>query len=104
MRRAIELHDILSWKRIRGCNRSRRCRRTPTRTFSLLASYSAADQKFVRLADDFLKQGDPHARMRAFLDHYLMGKPAPDWMEKGVPLLKLRDELGAASKAEKGSN
>ena len=30
-------------------------------------------------------QIDFQIRMRQFFDHYLMGKPAPDWMTKGVP-------------------
>jgi dipeptidyl aminopeptidase/acylaminoacyl peptidase len=32
-------------------------------------------------------------RMREFFDHYLMGKPAPDWLKEGVPYLKLDDHL-----------
>jgi len=33
-------------------------------------------------------QKDFQRRTREFLDHYLKGKPAPDWMVKGVPFLK----------------
>ncbi|KPK95588.1 hypothetical protein AMJ80_04735 [bacterium SM23_31] len=33
-------------------------------------------------------QKDFQRRTREFLDHYLKGKPAPDWMVNGVPFLK----------------
>lgn len=33
-------------------------------------------------------QKDFLARIQAFYDHYLKDKPAPEWMEKGVPFLK----------------
>lgn len=36
---------------------------------------------------------DYTVRMREFFDHYLMDKPAPKWMEEGVPLLKMKDHL-----------
>jgi hypothetical protein len=26
--------------------------------------------------------------VRQFFDHYLKGKPAPEWMTRGVPFLK----------------
>jgi hypothetical protein len=26
--------------------------------------------------------------MKQFFDHYLMNKPAPDWMVNGIPFLK----------------
>ena len=35
-------------------------------------------------------------RMHQFFDHHLKGKPAPEWMEKGVPYLdreKEKDEI-----------
>ena len=38
-------------------------------------------------------QKDFQTRMKAYFDHYLMDKPAPDWMVKGVPHLdKLYDK------------
>ncbi len=37
-------------------------------------------------------------RMKEFLDHHLMGKPAPKWLTDGVPLLKLKDHLEERSK------
>ncbi len=33
-------------------------------------------------------QKDFLTRMKQFFDHYLMGKPAPDWMVNGIPFLK----------------
>ncbi len=33
-------------------------------------------------------QKDFLTRMKQFFDHYLMDKPAPDWMVKGIPFLK----------------
>ncbi len=32
-------------------------------------------------------------RMKEFFDHFLKGKPAPEWMEKGVPYIKLKKHL-----------
>ena len=32
-------------------------------------------------------------RMKEFFDHFLKGKPAPGWMKKGVPYLKLKKYL-----------
>jgi hypothetical protein len=31
--------------------------------------------------------------MKEFFDHYLMGKPAPDWWKDGVPFLKMDEYL-----------
>jgi len=36
---------------------------------------------------------DYTVRMREFFDHHLMGKPAPKWLQDGVPHLKLKDHL-----------
>lgn len=36
---------------------------------------------------------DYSIRMREFFDHYLQGKPAPDWWTDGVPHLKLEEHL-----------
>jgi dipeptidyl aminopeptidase/acylaminoacyl peptidase len=36
---------------------------------------------------------DYAVRMREFLDHHLMGKPAPDWWKDGVPHIKMDDHL-----------
>ena len=49
-------------------------------------------------------QKDYTVRMREFFDRYLMDKPAPKWMEQGVPLLKMKDQLEEAAKATKSMN
>jgi hypothetical protein len=36
---------------------------------------------------------DYTVRMKEWFDHYLMDKPAPKWMEEGIPLLKMKDHL-----------
>jgi dipeptidyl aminopeptidase/acylaminoacyl peptidase len=41
---------------------------------------------------------DYTVRMRAFFDHYLMDKPAPKWMEEGVPLIKMKEHLEESTK------
>ena len=38
-------------------------------------------------------QKDYTVRMKEFFDHYLMGKPAPEWMTEGIPYLKMKDDL-----------
>jgi dipeptidyl aminopeptidase/acylaminoacyl peptidase len=38
-------------------------------------------------------QRDYTVRMKEYFDHYLMGAPAPDWMVKGVPRLKMEEHL-----------
>lgn len=38
-------------------------------------------------------QKDYAQRMREFFDHYLMGKPAPQWWTEGVPHLKMDEHL-----------
>lgn len=40
-----------------------------------------------------VNQKDYASRMRDWFDHYLQGTPAPDWMVKGVPRLKMEDHL-----------
>jgi hypothetical protein len=36
---------------------------------------------------------DYTVRMKEWFDHYLMDKPAPQWMEEGIPLLKMNEHL-----------
>jgi acetyl esterase/lipase len=36
---------------------------------------------------------DYTVRMKEWFDHFLMDKPAPQWMEEGIPLLKMKDHL-----------
>jgi dipeptidyl aminopeptidase/acylaminoacyl peptidase len=38
-------------------------------------------------------QRDYTVRMKEFFDHYLKGAPAPEWMTKGVPRLKMDEHL-----------
>ena len=38
-------------------------------------------------------QRDYTVRMMEYFDHYLKGAPAPDWMTKGVPRLKMEEHL-----------
>ena len=42
-----------------------------------------------------VNQKDYAARMREYFDHYLLGAPAPDWLENGVPRIRLEQELRA---------
>jgi dipeptidyl aminopeptidase/acylaminoacyl peptidase len=43
-------------------------------------------------------QKDYTRRMREFFDHHLRGKPAPEWLQKGVPHLKMDEHLTARGK------
>ncbi|HVL68311.1 MAG TPA: prolyl oligopeptidase family serine peptidase [Vicinamibacterales bacterium] len=43
-------------------------------------------------------QRDYTVRMMEFFDHYLKGKPAPDWMVNGVPRLKMDEHLKERTK------
>lgn len=44
---------------------------------------------------------DYMVRMKAFFDHHLLGKAAPQWLKEGLPLLKLEDHLKETVKAMK---
>jgi acetyl esterase/lipase len=46
-------------------------------------------------------QQDYTVRMKEFFDHYLMGKPAPDWWTKGVPRLEMEDHIKARLEEQK---
>ena len=43
-------------------------------------------------------QRDYTVRMKEFFDHHLMGKPAPEWLVKGVPRLKMEEHLKERNK------
>jgi len=43
-------------------------------------------------------QKDYTIRMREFFDHYLMGKPSPDWLKKGVSNLNLEEHIKERTK------
>jgi dienelactone hydrolase len=45
-----------------------------------------------------INQEDYTVRMREFFDHYLLGKPAPEWLEQGIPYIKMKDHLKELSK------
>jgi hypothetical protein len=40
-----------------------------------------------------VNQRDYATRMTEWFDHYLMGKPAPDWMVNGIPRLMMAEHL-----------
>jgi dipeptidyl aminopeptidase/acylaminoacyl peptidase len=46
-------------------------------------------------------QHDYTVRMKEFFDHYLMGKPAPDWWTKGVPRLEMEDYITRTIEVQK---
>jgi acetyl esterase/lipase len=46
-------------------------------------------------------QQDYTVRMKEFFDHYLMGKPAPDWWTKGVQRLEMEDHIKQRLEAQK---
>ena len=49
-------------------------------------------------------QKDMAMRMEQFFDHHLRGKPAPEWMKKGVPYLtKGRDQVPSNAPVQAGS-
>ena len=46
-------------------------------------------------------QQDYTLRMREFFDHYLKGASAPDWLENGVPRLKMQEHIDQRLKERK---
>ncbi len=46
-------------------------------------------------------QKDYTVRMKEFFDHYLQGKPAPKWLEEGIPYIKIKDYLKEKVKEKK---
>ncbi len=48
-------------------------------------------------------QRDYTLRMKEYFDHYLQGAPAPEWMTKGVPRLKMEEHLKERAKPAPGS-
>jgi dipeptidyl aminopeptidase/acylaminoacyl peptidase len=46
-------------------------------------------------------QQDYTVRMKEFFDHYLMGKPAPEWWTKGVPRLDMEAHIKQRMDAQK---
>ena len=46
-------------------------------------------------------QKDYTIRMTEYFDHFLLGKPAPEWMVNGIPRLKMEEHLKARQKKDK---
>jgi hypothetical protein len=44
-------------------------------------------------------QRDYMVRMQEFFDHHLRDRPAPVWLQKGIPHLKLEEHLKERAKA-----
>jgi dienelactone hydrolase len=57
----------------------------------VLLEYPGENHGLARLPN----QKDYAIRMKEFFDHFLMGKPAPDWYANGVPRLDMDDHLKA---------
>jgi dipeptidyl aminopeptidase/acylaminoacyl peptidase len=55
----------------------------------VLLQYKGENHGLVKSAN----RKDYTVRMREFFDHHLRGKPAPGWLEKGVPHLKMDEHL-----------
>ena len=55
----------------------------------VLLEYPGENHGLARLPN----QKDYAVRMKEFFDHFLMGKPAPDWYQNGVPRLDMEDHL-----------
>jgi dienelactone hydrolase len=50
-------------------------------------------------------QKDMAMRMEQFFDHHLRGRPAPEWMKKGIPYVaKGRDQVPAATPIQAGTS
>ena len=55
-----------------------------------MLNYNGDDHNLMKNANRI----DLSIRMRQFFDHYLMDKPAPEWMEKGIPAIDKGKKLG----------
>lgn len=63
----------------------------------VLLEYPGENHSLARPAN----QQDYTLRMREFFDHYLKGAPAPDWLENGVPRLKMQEHIDQRLKERK---
>jgi acetyl esterase/lipase len=61
----------------------------------VLLEYPGENHGLARLPN----QKDYAIRMQEFFDHYLMGKPMPDWYKNGVPRLDMEEHLKARQPA-----
>jgi dipeptidyl aminopeptidase/acylaminoacyl peptidase len=57
----------------------------------IMLSYVGEDHNLVRPVN----QRDYATRMAEWFDHYLVGKPAPEWMKNGIPRLQMADHLAS---------
>ena len=55
----------------------------------VLLEYPGENHSLARPAN----QQDYTVRMKEFFDHHLKGAPAPDWLEYGVPRLKMQEHI-----------
>ncbi|HEX7780739.1 MAG TPA: prolyl oligopeptidase family serine peptidase, partial [Vicinamibacterales bacterium] len=55
----------------------------------ILLEYPGENHGLARPAN----QQDYTVRMKEFFDHYLKGAPAPDWLQYGVPRLKMQEHI-----------
>jgi acetyl esterase/lipase len=55
----------------------------------ILLEYPGENHGLARPAN----QQDYTVRMKEFFDHYLKGTPAPDWLEYGIPRLKMQEHI-----------
>ena len=55
----------------------------------MLLEYPGENHGLARPAN----QQDYTERMREFFDHYLKDTPSPDWLEYGVPRLKMQEHI-----------
>jgi dipeptidyl aminopeptidase/acylaminoacyl peptidase len=62
----------------------------------VLLEYPGENHGFARLPN----QKDYAVRMKEFFDHFLMGKPAPDWYQNGIPRLDMEEHLKARQPAK----
>ena len=53
-----------------------------------------AETFFCESEYEMLHQLAPEKRMAQFFDHYLLGEPMPEWMEKGIPALEKETNMG----------
>jgi acetyl esterase/lipase len=63
----------------------------------VMLEYPGENHGLVKLSN----QQDYTVRMKEFFDHYLMGKPAPDWWTNGVPRLEMEDHIKQRLEAQK---
>ena len=66
----------------------------------ILLEYPGENHGLARPAN----QQDYTVRMKEFFDHYLKGADAPDWLEYGVPRLKMQEHIDQRLKEREKEN